>query len=591
MQKSKIIKNAFYMQFTAFLVASLTSNIGSIVDGVIIGQYLGSGSIAAYGLVNPLLVIFTLLGSVVSAGARNHFTLLIGKGRLRDAQGVFSLSLILSVGLAAVFMIVLLLFATPICMLLGAVGQAADLLPEARNYLVGICIGLPAMNAIRILNNYLPIDNDRKLPVISSAVLTVTDITLDLVVAFVIHGGTFAMGLATSLSYYAALMVLLLHFRRKENILRFSFRSLPWGTSGHILSKGIPIGICRIGHILRTTFMNHLLAIIASAAAIAAYSVHREADNIFRCITISMAETVAMIAGILVGEEDRPRIKRLLNTSLQATIFVTLSASVLLWVFAPQFAALYIRDDPEAFRLSVHAAKAYAIGLPFYGLSMIYFNYFQGIGKSVLSSLSGFLSECAFLVLSAWVLSRWIGAEAVWYALPATQALMLLYYIIVIAIESRRLELMHKPFSDRLLLLPRSFDTPEQDRRYVGIRTMEEVIRLSEEAWEYCRANGCDTKKSYYISLAIEEMLGNIIQHGFSKDNRKHSIDVRISHKGDDFSLRIRDDCFIFDPVKQLELYSDDDKIHGIGLRMIIHTAKDVHYTSILGLNNLSIRV
>ena len=62
-------------------------------------------------------------------------------------------------------------------------------------------------------------------------------------------------------------------------------------------------------------------------------------------------------------------------------------------------------------------------------------------------------------------------------------------------------------------------------------------------------------------------------------------------HKGDDFIIRIRDDCLIFDPVNQLKLYSDDDLTHHMGLRMIIKTAKVVRYTSALKLNNLFIRV
>ena len=82
-----------------------------------------------------------------------------------------------------------------------------------------------------------------------------------------------------------------------------------------------------------------------------------------------------------------------------------------------------------------------------------------------------------------------------------------------------------------------------------------------------------------------------MIEHGFSKDKRNHSIDVRIIHKGEDYIIRIRDDCLIFDPVSQLKLYSDDDTAHHIGLRMIIRTAKNVRYTSFLRLNNLFIKI
>ena len=53
----------------------------------------------------------------------------------------------------------------------------------------------------------------------------------------------------------------------------------------------------------------------------------------------------------------------------------------------------------------------------------------------------------------------------------------------------------------------------------------------------------------------------------------------------------MRDDCEIFDPVKQLQLYDSKVPLHHIGLRMAIGSARDVQYTAILKLNNLVLRV
>ena len=589
-QENRIIRNTFYAQLAAFVVSSLATSIGAMVDGVVIGQCLGVDSMAAFGVVTPLLIVFSLAGTMVSSGARNRFTRFVGEGKLEEAQGVFSMSCVLSVGFATALMLVMLMFASPIAAFLGATGNAASLLPKARNYLIGIAVGLPAMNAMRILTAYMPLDNDRNLPVIASIVLTAVDIVLDLLVAFVLHGDTLEMGLATSLGYYCAAATLLTHFHKKNIILRFTVHHLPWQEAGRILRQGLPVGFCRLGNTLRSTFMNRLLAMLATSAAIAAYSVHRQADSFLNPVTIGMADTVAMLAGVLLGEEDRPMMKRLLLTSAQATMLLTLGVSALAWIIAPQFAGMYIKNDPEALRLSVRAVRCYAVGMPLYGLNLIYFNYFQGIGKSLLSSVSGFLSEAGFLMLSAWSLSHWLGADSVWVAFPVTQMLMLLYYAVVIAVEDRRLDIRHKSLWDRILLLPNSFDVPEDARMDWSITTMEEVTELSREVWSFCERHGCDPRRRYLMSLSVEEMVGNVIQHGFSGDKRKHSVDVRILKKGEDYIVRIRDDCFYFDPLKGLQLYSPEDPAHHMGLSMIIKTAKSVQYTCILKLNNLVIR-
>ncbi|MBR6707319.1 MAG: hypothetical protein IKI84_11680, partial [Clostridia bacterium] len=216
-----IIRNTFNASLIAFIVSSLTSSVGSLIDGVIIGQFLGVDATAAFGLVSPALILFALFGAVIAAGARNRFTMLIGKGDLKGAGGVFTVSVILGVGLAVMMMIPMFLFPDAVCVALGASGSAGHLLDETRGYLLGIAVGFPAMNASRVLTAYMTVDNDRRLPVISSVVLTVTDIGLDLWAAMT-GGGTFFMGLATSVSHYAALAVLLWHFRRKDRLTRFS---------------------------------------------------------------------------------------------------------------------------------------------------------------------------------------------------------------------------------------------------------------------------------------------------------------------------------------------------------------------------------
>ena len=585
-----IIRNTFYIQLLAFILLSLSSSVGSMVDGVVIGQFLGVDSTAAFGIINPLMIAFSIIGAVVSAGARNRFTKLLGAGKTEQARNVFSLACILSTGIATALMLFLIIFSGPVTRALGASGNTADLLPQARNYLIGISFGLPAMNLVRVLNGFMALDNDRNLPVISSIFLTVSDILMDLAAVLFFHGGTLEMGVATSISYYVALAVLLTHFRKKDIFLRFQFRGLPWEETSSILGKGMPSGVCRLGNTLRCIFMNRMLALIASAAAIAAYSVHRQADSFFNPVTIGMADTVALLAGILVGEEDRPMMKRLLFTSVQATLVITAGIAALIWILAPQFASLYIKENPEALRLAVTAVRCYAIGMPINGLNLIYLNYFQGIGKSVLASVSGFVCESGLLILSAAAMMPVLGADAVWWAYPVSQFLVMCYYGIVVAVESRRIRIHREGLWNRVLLLPDTFDVSDTDKLDVTITMMDDVMQLTDAVWNFCDAHDCDSTQRNHLVLSVEELAGNVIRHGFA-DGKPHCIEVRILKKPSGYYCRFRDDCLIFDPVRQVRLLSDEDPTYHIGLRMIAALAKDIQYTCVLKLNNILVKI
>ena len=124
---------------------SLSSSVGSMVDGIVIGQFLGVESTAAFGIINPLMIAFSIIGAVVSAGARNRFTKLLGAGKTDQARNVFSLACVLSTGIAAALMVFLIVFSGPVTRTLGASKNTAELLPLARDYLIGISFGLPAM--------------------------------------------------------------------------------------------------------------------------------------------------------------------------------------------------------------------------------------------------------------------------------------------------------------------------------------------------------------------------------------------------------------------------------------------------------------
>ena len=81
-----------------------------------------------------------------------------------------------------------------------------------------------------------------------------------------------------------------------------------------------------------------------------------------------------------------------------------------------------------------------------------------------------------------------------------------------------------------------------------------------------------------------------VIRHGFA-DGKPHCIEVRILKKPSGYYCRFRDDCLIFDPVRQVRLLSDEDPTYHIGLRMIAAIAKDIQYTCVLKLNNILVKI
>ncbi len=123
------------------------------------------------------------------------------------------------------------------------------------------------------------------------------------------------------------------------------------------------------------------------------------------------------------------------------------------------------------------------------------------------------------------------------------------------------------------------------------MRSVEEVVDVSRQIQQFCLERGVDPRRALLAGLSMEEMAGNIVEHGFGKDGRKHAVDVRVVHKNDDVILRIKDDCVPFDPSERQKLAEGEDVTKNIGIRMVFGIAEEVRYQNILGLNVLTIRI
>ncbi len=68
----------------------LTSSLGSLVDGLVIGNTMKTNAVAAFGLINPLNFIFAIIGSVPDRGRQRDGSFVLSADRgtvLRQRDG------------------------------------------------------------------------------------------------------------------------------------------------------------------------------------------------------------------------------------------------------------------------------------------------------------------------------------------------------------------------------------------------------------------------------------------------------------------------------------------------------------------------
>ena len=195
----------------------------------------------------------------------------------------------------------------------------------------------------------------------------------------------------------------------------------------------------------------------------------------------------------------------------------------------------------------------------------------------------------AFLLVAGFtaLLIPFFGQNSVYYA-NILNGIVVTSVFIIFAVTRIR----HLPRNAaELMVIPDSFGVQDKDRIDIAVSSMGDVVSISRKIRKFCLEKGIDERRAFFASLCLEEMAGNVVDHGFTKDKKSHSVDVRAVCKDGELILRIKDDCIPFDPAERRKIAVPDDPVKNIGIRMVYSIVKDVSHQNILGLNVLTMKV
>ena len=79
---NKILHRLFRKGEISYTISDFSKAIGPMIDLMFIGKFIGTVGVTVMGYVAPLIMLFELLGTAISSGARNKVSALIGANNL-----------------------------------------------------------------------------------------------------------------------------------------------------------------------------------------------------------------------------------------------------------------------------------------------------------------------------------------------------------------------------------------------------------------------------------------------------------------------------------------------------------------------------
>ena len=584
----RIINRIFTKSVISIIVAAMAAMLGIVIDGIVIGRFLGPESMAAYGLVMPVANLVTLFSGVLSTGVQIVCAQRLGSGDIKGARKAFSMCMVITVIISVILISVILSFRNDIVVFLGAKGNSAYLLPYASEYLLGLAFSIPSMLFLFEFNTLLRLDGDPNRIILAVGVMTVLDIAGDIINALVIRGGMLGIGLATTISYAVAVVIVLFHFTKKDIIFRFSFKGLQLSDLKDIFLTGSSSAVGSASAVLRNTVLNNILVLtVLSGTAVGAFGIMNTVLSFSQCTMIGIGLTASMIAGMLYGDRDRTASEYLVRMTVKTDLLLGLSIGAVLFIFSGQIASIFgNKDGQKMVELAGRAIRFYAFSVALYGINNSFVNYVQGMKRMVIANIYGFLQNFLFIAVPAVSLIGLIDTDAVWAAFVIGEILTLICVVILAAVNKKGMPYRFRDF----LFLPNCFDLSDEDICEISISRQEQVIPASLEIDRFCRKKGADAKIRLLLPLFVEELGNNVSSYGFGDDG-KNSMDIRVICDREGFALRIRDNCRMFDPVEWARINETGDPAANIGIRMVLGMASDVSYVNTLELNILTIRI
>ncbi len=187
---------------------------------------------------------------------------------------------------------------------------------------------------------------------------------------------------------------------------------------------------------------------------------------------------------------------------------------MLFLIFANFIAGLFLKSgDASEFETAAFFIRCMVIQYLMMSVSFSLSGVYQGVRNMVMNYLTVIFRETVLPVVAVIVLGLLFGIKGVGTGFIAAGVLCLLVSFLMPAIARRK---MPKKAAD-FILLPEDFGPRAEDTFEASISDMDGVIEASAKVSEFYKERGIDQRTTLFVSLFLEEMLRNTIEHGYLK--------------------------------------------------------------------------
>lgn len=421
----------FFHYAVPSVIGMLAVTSAGIIDGVFIGNFVGSTALAAVNIAQPAWAVFAAVVFMLAVGGSVMCGKFLGERDVEAASDIFSKTMYVSFAMAVLISGAGLLFLDEVVDLLGA---NQELHPLVSVYMKIILWFAPLLIVALTLDYFVRVDGR---PVLASfALVTFSALNIALNWLFIVKLGWGIAGAAwaSALAEVAIFAILVSHLFSEKCHLRLGRVRSGWLDIFRAAFNGFSEFANELSIGLIILLFNWVMITRQGVAGVAAYTIIGYLVMIGMEISYGISESLQPTISKNLGARQPRRIIHFMATGAITALAVGLLVSAL-FVLAPEFLiSIFLADgESETMAIALEFVAYFWPAFLFLGVNITLASAFTAMHKPMQSVVIALSRSLVLPVLGLLLLPMWFGDKGVYLVIPIAEGLTFLLTLVLVA--------------------------------------------------------------------------------------------------------------------------------------------------------------
>ncbi len=440
------IGGLFVRYSTPTVVGMMMVGMLSIIDGIFVGNFIGTEALASVNLAMPIYGLVIAIGLVFGIGAITLISTNLGRRDYTAASNALKTAFVALSTISLTISCLVLLNLDSVVNFLGATEQ---LHPMVCSYLWGITPFFFS-TVITFLGDFtLKASGKPMQSVMIMSTVVVINILLDYLLIAHFELGLFGAGLATGISCTIGVIIHLTHLLSRKSLVSLRSGKFDFNVVGRMAYNGSSEGVSDFSKAIIAFILNGAMITLYGSDGVAALTTISYIQFVGITIYLGISDGIVPIISYNYGARKSSRIAGIVRYGLFTNIVGGLVFFTILFFFATDVACLFFDNatiSNELLEVVNIGGKIIGVAFLFNGSNILMSASFTALHCATESMLIAASRGLIFTLIATFVVYSYLSAEYIWYIIPFAELMTL---IIFAPIFAKRLRKTSKDFAEK----------------------------------------------------------------------------------------------------------------------------------------------